>query len=203
MGARGTAAWPDHVPGMLLPFPGGGDTHPPPAPGASSAPQPCWGCSRLAPAPGVWVVPPSPQDMSSSPVGSCLVPQSRAGTTASYARLHLPSAASAKQGRWGTTQCGFTSVTPGQGSGRAPPPRPSPLSGVCPPPHSLLPGLFPCSQGCSAAAAAALLEAQQSLLPARACSQGNIYIEDIYIYLCNNVLICNTPGKSNPWGHRQ
>uniref|UniRef100_A0A8B9NLC0 Potassium voltage-gated channel subfamily Q member 4 n=1 Tax=Accipiter nisus TaxID=211598 RepID=A0A8B9NLC0_9AVES len=104
----------------------GGVTHtpPPPAPGASSAPQPCWGCSRLAPAPGVWVVPPSPQDTSSSPVGSCLVPQSRAGTTASYARLHLPSAASAKQGRWGTTQCGFTCVAPGQGRGRAPPPAP-------------------------------------------------------------------------------
>lgn len=174
VGARGTAAWPDHAPGMLLPFPGGGD--PPSSWGLDLLPSHSGGMLQVGPISwGLACTPsPSPQDMSSSPVVSCMVPWSQARATTSYARLHLLSAASAKRGRWGTTRCGFTCVAPGRGSSRGPP-----WAGEqgSVPPHLPLPGLFPCSQGCSTAAAAAPLEAQQSLLPARACSQGQ------YIYI--------------------
>lgn len=42
------------------------------------------------------------------------------------------------------------------------------------PPHPL----FPCLQGCSCTS-----RSTAEPLPARACSQGNIYIGDIYIYI--------------------
>jgi len=136
VGARGTAAWPDHAPGMLLPFPRG--CHPPAMAGTPPAQ-----CPALQRGPA-WSPGPPPAMQGPSP------------------------SAGAEQGRWGPTCCGFTCVTPGRGSGGGPLGQ---GAGVLPPLALFCLGCFPARR---AAAVAAPLEAQQSLLPARACSQGYI-----------------------------
>lgn len=172
VGARGTAAWPDHNPGMLLPFLGGGTpqllgplvlpSHSGDAPrwpwplGFGSYPQPQPSGQVQLPS-GVLPGPPEP---SQGHRQLCKAPspsrrRGRAGALGhNPARFHLRRSRSGQQQE---------------------PPRPGEQGSV--PHHPPLPRLFPCSQGCTSRSTA-----ESSACPCMLPGQY-IYRRERYIYI--------------------